>query len=199
VSVKLSLRPGHVYHYAVHAANSAGGEGLGDLIEDCPPSGSCLTPPQPTPCAEGCPGSNGPPYVTSLSREAEEAALRWAEGAPAREAERQAAKRREEEERAARRRALQEASEREGREQVERESALQARRVRCIVPDLKGDSLARARRALKKAHCSLGAVRGSRRGLRLVVRAQGTGAGRKLASGAAVAVTLGPLKARKLR
>jgi hypothetical protein len=76
---------------------------------------------------------------------------------------------------------------------------VQTRRVRCIVPELEGDSLARARRALQRAHCSLGAIRGSRHGHRLAVRSQGIGAGRKLASGAPVAVTLAPVKTRKHR
>jgi hypothetical protein len=80
---------------------------------------------------------------------------------------------------------------------VEREAALQTTRVRCIVPHLEGDSLARARRALKNAHCSLGTVRGARRGHRRVVRGQGVAAGRKLASGTAVAVTLAPVNSRK--
>jgi hypothetical protein len=201
VSDTVSLRPGHVYQFAVQVANSDGGTGVGGAIEYCGPPSSCGPAPPPTRCAEGCPGGGGPPYVPPpLSRESEEAGLRWGEGAPAREAERQAKKRREEEEgaeRAAARQRAQEASEREGREEVEREAAPQTSRVRCVVPHLEGDSLARARRALKKAHCSLGTVHGARRGHGRVVRGQGIAAGRKLAGGTAVAVTLAPVNSRK--
>jgi hypothetical protein len=64
--------------------------------------------------------------------------------------------------------------------------------AQCVVPALRGDSLAQARRALRKASCTLGSVRKSRgtHG-RIVVRKQDPRAGSKLATGAAVAVKLG--------
>jgi hypothetical protein len=62
----------------------------------------------------------------------------------------------------------------------------------CVVPRLKGDSLAAARSALGRAHCKLGKVfkpRGHHK--RLVVIDQGAKSGKTLANGAAVAVRLG--------
>ncbi len=68
--------------------------------------------------------------------------------------------------------------------------------VRCVVPSLKGDSLGTAQKALSKAHCKLGKVSRPRthHGA-LVVTGQSPKNGKKLASGAAVAVTLGSSKA----
>jgi hypothetical protein len=64
--------------------------------------------------------------------------------------------------------------------------------VRCVVPGLRGRSLASTRRMLRAAHCSLGKVgrvHGSHGAL--VVLRQGTRRGTHLHDGAAVAVTLG--------
>lgn len=97
-----------------------------------------------------------------------------------------------------------EARERQARELQEREAALArereaagqreaaARAARCVVPNLRGESLRAARRALAHAHCRLGAVRrppGSTHGL--VVTRQNPAHGRALGAGARVAVTLG--------
>jgi hypothetical protein len=83
-----------------------------------------------------------------------------------------------------------EAQEREARETKDRAAGEHA--TPCVVPQLKGDSLAAARRALAKANCAMGKVSKptTHRG-RLVVRRQGTHAGVKLGRGASVAVTLG--------
>ena len=64
--------------------------------------------------------------------------------------------------------------------------------LQCKVPKLKGKSLRRSRRALRAAHCRLGAVRRPRhvRG-RLVVRSSKPRAGAERADGAEVAVKLG--------
>jgi hypothetical protein len=64
--------------------------------------------------------------------------------------------------------------------------------TQCVVPALEGDSLAEARKALRKANCTLGSVRKprARHGL-IVVRRQNPRAGSKLATGAPVAVRLG--------
>jgi hypothetical protein len=65
----------------------------------------------------------------------------------------------------------------------------------CIVPSLKGDSLAAALRALLKAHCDLGTVsRPHKHHRALIVNAQSVRAGRELAQGTAVAVKLGPVR-----
>ncbi len=68
--------------------------------------------------------------------------------------------------------------------------------VQCVVPSLKGDSLRAAQIALRKAHCKLGKVSRPRahHGA-LIVVGQGAPSGKKLAGGAAVAVTLGPPRA----
>ena len=65
--------------------------------------------------------------------------------------------------------------------------------ARCIVPKLKGLTLAAARTKLARARCRLGTVQRPKRAARgatLVVKAQGPAAGRSLASGAKVQVTL---------
>jgi hypothetical protein len=69
--------------------------------------------------------------------------------------------------------------------------------VHCVVPRLKGDSLTRARRALRAAHCSLGKVRRSRHMEKLVVTAQQSPEGQTLPRGTAVGVKLGPAPASK--
>jgi hypothetical protein len=66
--------------------------------------------------------------------------------------------------------------------------------LQCKVPKLTGKSLRRARRALRRAHCTLGAVRrprALRRAHGLVVRSSRPGAGALRADGAEVAVKLG--------
>jgi sRNA-binding protein len=71
----------------------------------------------------------------------------------------------------------------------------EAEAPQCVVPSLKGDSLARAGTTLHKAHCKLGKVGGSHKGKAvLVVVSQKPKPGTKLAAGAAVGVTLGPAK-----
>jgi hypothetical protein len=84
-----------------------------------------------------------------------------------------------------------EAEEREAKLQAERE-AREAALVRCVVPSLKGRSLADARDLLHKAHCRLGNVSKPGRGSkgRLVVREQRVKAGRRLPSGTRVGVVL---------
>jgi membrane protein involved in colicin uptake len=140
----------------------------------------------------------------------DEGAQRAAEEAPRLEAEREA-KRKEEEERpvkeaaekAAHEREVREAGERAGREAGERASREAAERAtgshaaRCVVPRLRGDSLAAARRALQRLHCALGGVTAphARRGT-LVVARQSVHAGRELAGGAKVSITLASAKRR---
>lgn len=68
---------------------------------------------------------------------------------------------------------------------------------RCVVPRLKGLSLAKAKRALKRAHCALGKVRAPRKPKHgrlpaLVVKASSPGAGRSFTAGTRVTLTLAP-------
>jgi cell division septation protein DedD len=71
-------------------------------------------------------------------------------------------------------------------------AATQTEPPACRVPALKGDTLPAARRALRRAHCRLGAVhRPARHRSVLRVRAQGASAGKRLAHNARVALWLG--------
>jgi hypothetical protein len=186
------LQPGYLYDYSVIASNSAGREGYsGNGLITCPATGTC---PQ-------------QPWMEGEALWVFESAQRWAEEAPRREAERQAVRREAEErlareaaERARAEREIREAGELAGREAAAREAAAKqeaeaARRLRCVVPRLGGDSLAAARRALARAHCGLGKVTWPRAHHgKLVVGAQGVRSGRKLADAAKVSVTLRPAR-----
>lgn len=68
----------------------------------------------------------------------------------------------------------------------------EAKSVACRVPNLRGHSLAAARRLLGDSHCTLGRVRDRRAGhvAQVVVR-QSVGAGARRPSGTLVTVTLG--------
>jgi hypothetical protein len=74
----------------------------------------------------------------------------------------------------------------------EHESKPPSQPRRCVVPDLKGDSLERARHALRRAHCALGKVSKGKHHGRLVVHSQSIPAGRREPHGTRVDVTLGP-------
>jgi hypothetical protein len=83
------------------------------------------------------------------------------------------------------------------REHAEHEAQKAQRTITtgCVVPSLKGDSLRRARRALRHAHCKLGRVSTDRRahGALVVIRQSPT-RGMTVDRGAAVAVTLASRK-----
>jgi hypothetical protein len=86
------------------------------------------------------------------------------------------------------------------KEEGERKRAKEAAAV-CIVPSLRGDSLKGARGALRKAHCELGGVtvavpRGYHGHGAVVVRAQSLRRGTRHTDRTAVAITLGPAKAK---
>jgi hypothetical protein len=178
-----SLKPNHKYTYWVLASNKAGSRTslpASFTTEAAPP---------------GCPNGCGPGKPTESEAENWnlEGAERAAREASRLEAERQA-KKREEEERPAKEAAARAAKERETREAVERESeAALSRSSKCVVPQLKGDSLSAARKALRTAHCTLGRVsKPSKHSHRLVVTSQTVRAGHELAQGAAVGVRLRP-------
>jgi hypothetical protein len=84
------------------------------------------------------------------------------------------------------------------RSQEEAASAKPAAPFRvCVVPSLNGDTLSVARRAIEKANCRLGRVsRPHRHRGALVVTGQAPRHGRKLAAGAAIALTLGSTPSR---
>jgi hypothetical protein len=80
------------------------------------------------------------------------------------------------------------------------EEEAEAKHSACTVPNLKGDTLTAARRALAKAHCRLGAVhRPAHHHGTLYVSAQGAPAGKRLVHNARVALwvgaTHGPVRA----
>jgi hypothetical protein len=60
--------------------------------------------------------------------------------------------------------------------------------VKCVVPKLKGKTLKAARKALKKAHCKLGKIKGPK-GKKARIKKQKPKAGTVLASGSKVRVT----------
>jgi hypothetical protein len=177
------LQPGYFYWYEVRANNAAGFSGFGLFwfgfhISGLPPNGEALS------------------YESGRS-----CSSRWALELLNKESERV---RKEYEERQAAKR-LAERREREQREAVE---AAELRRVAeeqataktvgqthppCLVPSLRGDTLSAARHALIKRHCRLGRIASPHhhRGP-LIVIAQNPRRGRKLASGTAIALTLGP-------
>jgi hypothetical protein len=187
----IGLQPGYLYKYRVIATNAAGREGyVGSSFLTCPSSGPCGS--QPTPGGESLWNIEG--------------ARRAGEEAPRLEAEREARHREEVErpvreaaEKAAHEREIREAGERAGREAAERSAREAAERAaalgheRCAVPRLHGDSLAAARRALRRVHCDLGRVTvpRSHHGALIVVR-QSVRAGRIIAGGAKVAIVMAP-------
>ncbi len=174
------LQPGYLYKFDVIATNSAGREGF--------EGGGFLT----CPAQDSCPSQ---PWWPGQSLWVREGAERAGAEAPRLEAEREAKHREEEErpakeaaERAAKEREIREAGERAGREAAER-----ARKSHeCVVPKLKGDPLPKASVALGEAHCRLGKLtkpRGDHGPL--VVVGQAVPAGKKLAAGARVGLSLG--------
>lgn len=185
----MNLRSDYVYWYTVYAATRAGGEtgtevprsfGLGAGCADDFPEGS-------TP--------ENMPYLPRVSLmelfTADEIAERiWQEA----EEERQLTAEHKHEEQQARE-AVELAEEEAAlkrREQEEEDAEDASHGPACIVPDLKGRTLKTARRALGKAHCRLGKVRGPLHHLGMhVVVGQSRRHGEKLAGGAKIAVRIG--------
>ncbi|HEX5851627.1 MAG TPA: hypothetical protein VFY36_00915 [Solirubrobacteraceae bacterium] len=153
VSVELTfLKWDYFYSFVVIASNPAG------TSRSYPLTFTTGSPPPP-----GAPGGSGvgAPYEGKQESWVIEGAERAAKEAPRIEEEEREAKKREEERpakeaaaRAAKEREIREAGERAGREAAEREF----KKIACVVPRLKGDSLTAARRALAKGHCGLGKV-----------------------------------------
>jgi hypothetical protein len=87
------------------------------------------------------------------------------------------------------------------KEEGERKQAKEAAAVVCVVPLLRGDSLSGATGALRKAHCEVGSVtvavpRGYHGHGAVVVRGQSLKRGTRHPERTAVAITLGPAKAK---
>jgi hypothetical protein len=204
VSLTLTgLQPG-TYWFGVRASNTAGEAFRSSHILNIPevPPGAC---------PDGC--SNNEPYKAEISKASIEfaehqAATLFAEA----EAKRHQTKEQEEQKKAAEMAArdateeaeLKQAEEREAqeataRERTEREEA-EAEHPACRVPALKGDTLTAASRALRRAHCRLGPVHrpAHYRGT-MYVSAQDAPAGKRLAHGARVALTLGAKQASHRR
>jgi hypothetical protein len=123
---------------------------------------------------------------------------RWVvEREEAREAT-EAREHREAGERAAREASERAAAQRAALERSEREASERVPAVACIVPALHGKTLHQARIALVRAHSALGHIRRTTRHKgRLVVTAQGTAPGSRLARGAVIDVTPGPGRRRR--
>ncbi len=149
-------------------------------------------------------GTGGAPYeATPPSACSVEFAQREAERITARtEAERRQ-QAREYEEQVAKEDAVRYASEAAAlkqREEKETNAEVASHVQSCIVPALKGDTLSAARRSIKEAHCRLGEVLEPHhhRGVLMVV-GQSHRHGEKLASGTAIAVTMGTARSRYRR
>lgn len=192
-TVTLSLtgvQPGS-YRFEVLARNSVG---------DTSDSGELDVPPTPPgACPDGCSkneqySSEIPNWYAELSNSESNATLKKYEEEQARE--QQEMKLREAARYATEEAELKQAEEREAqeaavRDRQEREEQ-EAEHPACRVPDLKGETLRAARRALVKAHCSLGAVhRPAHHDGAMYVSAQGVPTGKRLAHNAHVALWLG--------
>jgi hypothetical protein len=181
VSYELTgLHAGYTYVYRVVASNSSGTVEDPYNVAQTSPPGACAK------CA-----NETPAYVPEVSQWSIEANNKEGERATAEYQEKLTRERKAiEEAQAAKARVEQEASEREAAEQTEQ---LRTREARiCVVPRLHGDSLPKARRALRRAHCELGRTTLSRNhGRRLVVVRQGPAPGRRFPLNTRVAVTLG--------
>lgn len=188
-AVVSGLQPGYTYWYEVVASNLAG-----KMRSGAQPFSYYYTGGYP----DGT--GTGPPYEAEVSPCVIEATQREAEVIFAEaEAERHRHAR-EHEEQLAKEAAVRYASEAAALKQreVEVANAETASHIpSCIVPSLKGDTLSAARRAVDRAHCRLGKVRGPRhhRGRPMII-SQSVPSGKKLAAGTAIAVTLGTVRSR---
>ncbi len=207
VSIQLTgLQRGIAYQLDIHAQSSAGetnwtGELMLPTLPPSPcPSGGCPPPPLPEipPWSRPEGSYSGEPYETTLSQETIEQIAKYGEEAPAREQQRLT---KEQEEQQAKEAAEQHATELKHTEEQAAEAAARQREEReeeeaehpaCRVPALKGDTLASARRALRRAHCRLGAIhQPAHHHGTLYVSAQGAPAGEQLAHGARVVLWCG--------
>jgi hypothetical protein len=197
VTLNLTGIKSGTYGFEVRANNTAGYTSrIGEFtVPEVPPGA----------CPDGCSKNEEntaevPVWYTNLSSSESAQTLKEYEEKQAREQQEKKTKEaarfatEEAELKQAEEREAQEAAARERTEREEEEE--EAEHSACRVPALKGDTLTAARRALRRAHCRLGAVHQSARyhGA-LYVSAQGAPAGKRLAHGARVALTLGAKQA----
>lgn len=180
VGVRVSgLSPGDEYRYTVMARNAADKSEYYEVRFETPRLGSC-------PCNEG------PIYVAGTSGWSIASANAAAERAVQEQEAQKARERQASEETTARERAHWEAVNREGELRLKREEQAEAESRDCVVPSLKGDSIATARRRLTRVHCKLGRIsglRGRHEGETMIV-GQSLHVGTRLAPGARVGVTM---------
>jgi sRNA-binding protein len=134
--------------------------------------------------------------IEQHEREAKEAAEKQAQENAEKQAHEAAEKKQKEEQehQAAEARQREEAQ----RQEAERKESEKKAAVLCVVPNLKGDSLSKARTALGKAHCALGKVVMPKHSHgRLAVAGQSVKAGLKRPNGTAVGVTLHVARKRR--
>lgn len=185
------LQPG-TYWFSVHAVNAAGeAYQRTDILKIPPiPPGAC-----PAEC------STTEPYKSEISQGDIESANAEAAQTVKEYEERKQQLAKEQEEKQAKEKAAALAAEQAALERGSEEEARKAAPApACIVPSLKGKTLSIARRALRRAHCRLGKIGGRHRHramLRIVGQSQRPGT--KLKTGAAVYVTLGPVRSRRQR
>jgi hypothetical protein len=192
VSLNLTgIQPG-TYSFDVHASNTAGEAFTqSELTVPATPPGAC-----PNGCGTGEEYRAEIPAWSSNLAEGESAqTIKEYEAKQAKEREEQQAK--EAAIRAAEATALKQHEEREAAERTE-EQAEEAQEAAppCVVPSLRGYTLAAARHALTKHHCRPGKItRPAHHHGTLYVTAQGAPAGKRLRRGGRVALVLGAKQA----
>lgn len=179
------LQPGHYYWFAVLARNAAGEASQRSDILDASSS------PGPFPNGASPVGIILSPTTGAASGQLLAIAEREQDEKLAKEQEAQKAEEHV--------RLVAEAAEREYREAAEAAAAVLRQRARaCVVPLLRGDTLAAAGRALANAHCRLGKVSRSRRHHEtILVTRQDPRPGETLPVGGRVTLTLGARQASR--
>jgi hypothetical protein len=176
------VQPGR-HWFAVRASNADGEESRRSEALEIPP------PQEPFPEGTGGGGIVEAPYLGAVSGQLKEIAVREEE---------QRAKAKEQEEQKAKELNARPASELEHTEEQPPAAPAKAEHPACLVPALKGDTLAVAGRALARAHCRLGTVhQPAHHHGTLYVSAQSAPAGEQLAGGARVTLTLGAKRASR--
>ncbi len=182
-------QPGATYLFTVTARN-ADGKASASWRFQAPSPPTQEIPPGSAPNGSKVTETYTPPEHPWANQSGNEAAARTVAEQRTKEQEEQQAKE------AAARRAAELKHTEEQTQQAQAEAAArqreEAEHPACRVPALKGDTLTAASRALRRAHCRLGAIhRPAHHHGTLYVSAQGAPAGKQLAGGARVMLTLG--------
>jgi hypothetical protein len=176
------VQPGR-HWFAVRASNTDGEESRRSEALEVPPS--------PGPFPEGTAPNHivETPFPSAANEQLKEIAIKE---------EQRRAKEKAEAEQKARELTARPATELNHTDEQPPAAPRQTKHPACLVPALKGDTLAVARRALRRAHCRLGTVhQPTHHHGTLRVSAQGTPAGEHLAGGARVTLTLGAKRASR--